>query len=671
MKRHLSRVLTPDVAIAAWAFLFTVAHSLPNLTVNPPLSYDEGYIIQAPWNLVLDGFYGTADGLDPWLFDPHLTTGPTVTIPVAAVFAAAGAGTAEARAVTVVYAGLATAAFYLLLRLASGRFVAALGALLLALSLYPYNRVLLGEAAALFWLFVGARLWLGRHRAMSVQLLAGLAFGLAGLTKLALAPIALGAVAGHWALVRFTSGPEEEGRRVSTLLVTIAAALAPLAAWYGTQVLLMGPAETLDRIFVIGDYRMQVIDPSPERLMKNLAGLVDTVPFGLRFWAVPAVLLAVMMTVRGAGRPVTSFLLLVTLLGGLYYLFSVGWPRYGFWVVVGLTGLIALLAQQFFAHGAILTGSRGPRPEHGEAGGGRVSSQRVRAGWKACPTGFPAALLGARGQQALVLVAFLAAPIAWNVNLLNAPEDHLGNVAAFLQPRLGPQEKLGTVEWELDFMAGRRFIHPPTYVATAQPALMGSAVERTWRKVDWVVTGPMGGFLGGEERLGAAGPFTEVFRSGPYGVFRRHRGGLPGWFWDSAGATRTPLLTTPAGQVFRAGSSTLDEIRVLLAADGARNSAPVYLRLYRGPSAEAPFFARGLPGREISENRWYSFPMEMLQVTPGHDYYFDLVSFPGPNQRAPTAWYNVSADHYPFGEMRVEGQPEAGDLYFGVIEYSP
>ena len=637
MREALIRVLGSERALMAGIFALTVAHSLPHLTTNPPLSYDEGYIVQAPWNLVERGFYGTADQAGSWLFDPHLTTGPTVTLPAAAVFALAGTGMLQARVVAVVYAGLAAVAFYALLRLAGGRFVATLGALLFSLSLYPYNRVLLGEVAGLFWVFVGARIWLVRPPTAEARVplaLAGVALGLAALSKLALAPIALGALAGHWLLMRFTSLPRPP---LVGLLLPIGAALVPLSLWYGFQVAVLGVEGVLDRFMVMGDYREQMVDLSPDRLARNAAVAADALPPGLRLWAVPAALLAAVRLTQGAARSaVASFLFLLTLLGAVYYLLSIGWPRYGFWAAVGISGLAALLVHPFL---------------------GEID----RA----------AGLVRTRVQRGLVLGAFVALPAFWTGGLLGPPEDHAGTVVRFVEERTGRTgARLGTAEWELDFVAGRRFSHPPTYVATVAPATKAMTLDRTWQEVDWVVVGPIGRIFGAGERLRASFAFTEVFRSGPYVVFQRQLGDRPGWSWDTAGATRTPPLTQAAGQVFRAEGCVLDEVRVLLAGDGVSNHASVFLRLFESPEAETPLAIRELPGSAILENRWYSFPLDQVEVKSGRLYYFELVSFPVPGQEVPTAWYTSSHDLYPPGDWHLGNTRMDGVLYFGVVAHN-
>jgi len=70
-----------DVAIAVTLAMVAIALALPALGVNPPINYDEGYVLQAPVNFLREGFYGTIDSEWRWEFDPHVTTGIPVLLP--------------------------------------------------------------------------------------------------------------------------------------------------------------------------------------------------------------------------------------------------------------------------------------------------------------------------------------------------------------------------------------------------------------------------------------------------------------------------------------------------------------------------------------------------------------------------------------------------------------
>ena len=95
--RRLARV--PEWVLIAAVAAVAVLLALPNLESNPPLSYDEGYVLEAPHNLLREGWYGVRIEDRNVLFDTHLSTGPTVLLPVWAMFALFGEGVAHARVI--------------------------------------------------------------------------------------------------------------------------------------------------------------------------------------------------------------------------------------------------------------------------------------------------------------------------------------------------------------------------------------------------------------------------------------------------------------------------------------------------------------------------------------------------------------------------------------------
>ena len=107
----------PDRALIVFVMLLTLVLGVPNLDLSPPISYDEGYVLQAPHNLLTEGFYGTRSVDEQVPFDTHVSTGPTVLLPVWAMFALLGEDLAPARLVVVFYGMLTVAAGYLLMRL--------------------------------------------------------------------------------------------------------------------------------------------------------------------------------------------------------------------------------------------------------------------------------------------------------------------------------------------------------------------------------------------------------------------------------------------------------------------------------------------------------------------------------------------------------------------------
>ncbi len=217
--------------VATLAFLFARATAL---------NHDEFFFLDAAKNLAVHGRYATVSNGQAVMFDPYLSTGPTVIGPIALMFWAWGPGYFVARLVMVAFF---IALFVLLYRVTSalhGR-AAAWVACAFALSVplvWFMGLHVLGEIPAVVLCLAGVHCLLQAQRSPSGTrdyLLAGLFLGLAALTKLIffLAVAALGGVA-LLAAVR-------DRRRARALAGGVAGALAILASWELVQLLVVGP----------------------------------------------------------------------------------------------------------------------------------------------------------------------------------------------------------------------------------------------------------------------------------------------------------------------------------------------------------------------------------------------------------------------------------------------
>lgn len=637
---NLVRGLFLEWLLVLGAMLLAVSLGLPNLENNPPLSYDEGYVLQAPHNLLTEHFYGTRtlDGELP--FDTHISTGPTVLVPIWFSFLLFGEGLAQARVVVLLYSALAVAACFLLVRQMEGKWVAFLGALLLSLSLYPYNRSVLGEAPGLFWLLLGGWLW-----AKTVQerpraggfLMAGLAFGMAALTKLALGPLIGATLVLCWALARVRALPPR--LEVRTLGLTFFAMSVPLLGWYSLQWAVLGTDELTSRILTIGEYQSQMLGPSWSRIANNVRALPSVLPSGLLPWVASGLLLAILRFVQGGYRvPAASLLVVFMGTSTAWYLLSVGWSRYSFWVACIAAILVAPLAHFFLPPGQ---GKQGTR-------------------WKELSMPLVSAGVGIALLFPFGVSAFTS---------LGLGDEEVQRTAGFLNERADQEEVLGSTEHEMDFLTKRLFRHPPTFVATVSKDAVQKKFDWSWPGVDWVVVGPIGRFLGAETQLQNNPRFVERFAGRSYRVFQRYAGPPPGWLWSRRGATRTPPLLegSPVGQSFRAPYGRITEIRVLLAGEGRENNAAVRLTLYAGRERPTPLAVATISGAEIVENKWYTFHVGRMRLDRGSEVYFELTSDPRPDEAPVNAWFNSSEDYYPEGQWYRNRQPRPGDIYFGIL----
>src|SRR4051812_42311390 len=84
-----------------------------NLTTWPATWFDEGSHLMVPKSLVLFGVYADYDSSGFRYFGPSTGVGPTVLLPIAAMFKVFGVGLLQARLVVAVYLVLAVITVYL------------------------------------------------------------------------------------------------------------------------------------------------------------------------------------------------------------------------------------------------------------------------------------------------------------------------------------------------------------------------------------------------------------------------------------------------------------------------------------------------------------------------------------------------------------------------------
>jgi hypothetical protein len=180
---------------AGWLLLAGSAAMLCLLgyhSVHFPIDYDESYNLQVV-DLLAQGkgyaSYGVFRGQGPWMFDPYITTGPVILLPMATIWAMSGGSVLAVRLFMLSILCICIAALYLLLR--PGRrplaFAMATAALLSVEQLQSAR--LLGEVPAAVLLLLAAAA-LVRERVFLAALAVGLAiqtkvpYGLAGVVLL-------------------------------------------------------------------------------------------------------------------------------------------------------------------------------------------------------------------------------------------------------------------------------------------------------------------------------------------------------------------------------------------------------------------------------------------------------------------------------------------------------
>ncbi|MEK7325856.1 MAG: glycosyltransferase family 39 protein [Chloroflexota bacterium] len=218
--------------------------ALYNLTDYPLTWYDEGSHLHVPKTLLRFGVYADYSSEGFRYYGPTVGIGPTVFLPIAAVFKFFDIGLLQARLVMAAFLLAAIFAFYRLANMLGGPKLAWVAAALLVatrgVGLIEYGRQVLGEVPGLLLMAAGFAVWFKEWEKASWRRLAwaGLLLGLALVTKnqylLVLAPTLLTAWFSN--LLYYRSAPQR------VFLVPGSIAAACFALWQLYTLLYLGPA---------------------------------------------------------------------------------------------------------------------------------------------------------------------------------------------------------------------------------------------------------------------------------------------------------------------------------------------------------------------------------------------------------------------------------------------
>src|SRR5262245_37089498 len=232
------------VSLAAGAAVVLIALLAILFVREAEFNHDEFYFLEVAKTLALQGKYATVWNGQLFMFDPLISTGPTVIAPIALVFWVWRPGYFVARLIMVIFF---VALFVLLYRVAStlfGRATALLtcGFVLCVPLVWFLGLHVLGEVPAVVLFLPGVHFLLRAEASPSRKrcfLLAGLFLGLTALTKLIFF-LVVAALGGLAVLVAF-----RDRRRAFAMAGGVAIALAILASWELVQALVIGPAAYL------------------------------------------------------------------------------------------------------------------------------------------------------------------------------------------------------------------------------------------------------------------------------------------------------------------------------------------------------------------------------------------------------------------------------------------
>jgi len=453
----------PPRARAGWKWLVGVAGvglvlwlTFYNLTGFPVTWFDEGSHLHVPKTLLRFGVYADYSSEGFRYYGPTIGVGPTVMLPIAAVFKVAGIGLLQARLVMALYLLATIAVFFWLAKgLLGTRFAWVATALLVSsrgVALVEYGRQVLGEVPGFFFVLAALLIWfLTWGKAKWWQLGAvGLLFGLAMVTKnqylLVLGP----ALVASWLLnlIYYRAAPQR------TFLVPGIVAALCFAVWQAYMLFYLGPATASENLALLREASAGAAFVfSPQLIRSGLEQLLDlNVYLG---WLFPVLLYGFFLVLprqRDAQRWSILYVIIVVNLAW-YVVASIGWLRYAF---LGLA-LSSLFFARFF---------------YDLTDGLNFSVQSMR---RAIRQGQPPLPLDALRWVLIVLLSIMIVlPLAQTARDIASPAFNApAAMAAYMDANVAPDALVETWEPEMGFLTDHNYHYPPQ-------ALLNNAVQYIW-----------------------------------------------------------------------------------------------------------------------------------------------------------------------------------------------
>lgn len=430
------------------AVYFLVFH---NLTRFPATWFDEGSHLHVPKTLVRYGVYADISSEGFRYYGPTIGVGPTVMLPVAAMFKVFGIGLFQARLVIALYLIAAVYVFYRLVEHLSGKWMALVAAALIISSrsvlLLNYGRQLLGEVPGLFFLVLGFYLWFSRwedDKNWKRLSLIGLLFGLAMITKyqylLFLAPTLIFS----WFLDMFYYKTSAH----RNFLIPGLVAAGSFGLWQFFTLQYLGPATVMENLALMrASAEGAAFNFNWFQLGTNFGELTSrSVYLGA---LLPAVIYGFFLSMprTQAGQKWSIIFLLMVLNLAWFVVFSIGWIRYAF---LGLTFAGIFIARLFYD----LTGG--------------LKVERS--------TGYFRAFFQGRNALSLAvmfwLLAIIVLPMAKNVMEIAFPQpDSVRKMASYLNENIPQTALIETWDPEMGFMTDHNYHYPPN-------ALLAIAIDQ-------------------------------------------------------------------------------------------------------------------------------------------------------------------------------------------------
>jgi hypothetical protein len=236
--------------LIAIMFLFLAFY---HLTSFPKPWFDEGSYLHVPKTLVRFGVYADYSSEGFRYYGPTIGVGPTVMLPVAAIFWVFGIGLLQARVLMAVYLLAAIYVFYRLVRDLSLSLLAWVALALLISSrsvlFLEYGRQLLGEVPGFFFLVLAVALWFknwGSNNWIRLMII-GLFFGLAIITKYQYLLFVLPMIGLAWIinLIYYRAAPHR-----NFIIPGLVASIC-FAVWQCIMIIYLGPSTALENLSLI------------------------------------------------------------------------------------------------------------------------------------------------------------------------------------------------------------------------------------------------------------------------------------------------------------------------------------------------------------------------------------------------------------------------------------
>lgn len=355
----IGHTLTRKSVLYFCAIVLMLGLTFFRLTSFPEPWFDEGSHLHVPKTLITHGVYADYGSEGFRYFGPSIGIGPTVMLPLAAVFKVFGIGLLQARVLMAIYLLAAIAAFFFFARKLGGeriRFAWFATAILIGsqtIALFETGRQVLGEVPTLAFLAAGWLMWLKAENASGWRqlLFTGALFGLAAITKSQTALILIPALFVVWLLnlIYYQRLPQRH------FLVPLVMTVGAYGLWQVVVLAFLGPGTFSENFAQLREVSASAAFTFAPELMKRSAEILlsaDT----FAGWIVPILVYGAVISLRRTSDGQRWGNVMTFIGGGLvWYVFaSISWPRYAF-MPLALTALVAArlindLLQRFSVH---------------------------------------------------------------------------------------------------------------------------------------------------------------------------------------------------------------------------------------------------------------------------------------------------------------------------------